>query len=153
MFCGLLLYFNIYTWQKKQFVTCYKFVLRVHHLTLLKKTLGILLDVGLFFSRYLALLGFYPVGGAMENAAAESRRLKSILLDMDLTSVPTGEIQTLTYLPGLKVILHTVLETFAFRLERRHDQAVANKMCRVADALASAEAAKSKVKALKRRCI
>lgn len=61
---------------------------------------------------------------------------------MDLTYMLKGGIQTLTYLPGLKVILYTVLETFAFRFERRYNQAVANKMCRVADALASAEAVK-----------
>lgn len=50
------------------------------------------------------------------------------------------EIQSCSYLPGLKIILHTVLETFSFRFERCHNQAVTNKMCRVPNALAGTKA-------------
>lgn len=51
-----------------------------------------------------------------------------------------------SHLPGLEVILDAVLETFSFRLERRHDQAVTNKVCRVSDALAGAKAANTNTK-------
>lgn len=55
------------------------------------------------------------------------------------------------YLARLKVILHAVLEPLAFGLEGCHNQAVAHKVCRVADAFAGAEAV-SKKNEKKRNC-
>lgn len=56
--------------------------------------------------------------------------------------------ETHNYLPGLKIILDTVLETFSFRLEWCHNQAVTNKMCRVADALAGTKAEKRNMQSI-----
>lgn len=48
-----------------------------------------------------------------------------------------GEASTLPYLARLEIILHTVLETFSFGLQRCDYQTVANKMSRVAHSFAS----------------
>lgn len=44
------------------------------------------------------------------------------------------------YLAWLKVIFHTVLEAFSFRLQRRHDEAVSHKVSRVTDSFTGPEA-------------
>lgn len=62
-----------------------------------------------------------------------------------------GSIKAEAYLARLKVVLHAVLEPLAFGFEGRHDQAVAHKVCRVADAFAGAEAV-AKKKESKRNC-
>lgn len=59
----------------------------------------------------------------------------------------TSESQT--YLSGLKIVLHTMLEAFAFWFEGRHDQAVAHKMGRVPDAFAGTKAATTNSKMYK----
>lgn len=48
--------------------------------------------------------------------------------------------QSQTYLSGLKIVLHTMLEAFAFWFEGCYDQAVAHKMGRVPDAFAGTKA-------------
>lgn len=62
---------------------------------------------------------------------------------------PSDVRQSISYLPRLKVIFDTVLEAFAFRLQRCHDQTVAHEMCRVADSFTRAKAAKETVSKLR----
>lgn len=55
-------------------------------------------------------------------------------------------IRAFAYLARLKVVLHAVLEPLAFGLEGRHNQAVAHKVCWIANAFAGAEAVYQKKK-------
>lgn len=47
-----------------------------------------------------------------------------------------------SYLAGLEVIFHTMLEAFSFRLQRGHDETVPHKVSGVTDSFTGAETAR-----------
>lgn len=78
----------------------------------------------------------------MKSMCTDNVTEKGLNNDIWCGTFGAGANQNCSHLPGLKIILHTMLKPFSFGLERCDDQAVTNKMCRVADALAGAKAAK-----------